>query len=105
MFKKEDFYFLKSLIPRRLQIIIRRELIRRQIPHVKDVWPIDETAGKPPDGWQGWPDGKKFALVLTHDVETKAGLEKCNALMEIEEKLGFRSSFGFVARDYEVPQQ
>jgi glycosyltransferase involved in cell wall biosynthesis len=25
--------------------------------------------------------------------------------MDIEEKLGFRSSFGFVAKDYEVPQQ
>ncbi|MEN6321050.1 MAG: glycosyltransferase [Syntrophaceae bacterium] len=105
LFKLETYYFLKSFIPRRLQLVIRRELIRRKLPLVKDIWPIDEKASKEPEGWKGWPNGKKFALVLTHDVETKAGLEKCNALMEIEEKLGFRSSFGFVAGDYRVPQQ
>jgi glycosyltransferase involved in cell wall biosynthesis len=105
MLKKENFYFVKPFIPRRLQIVIRKELIRRQLPLVKNVWPIDESANKLPEGWKGWPEGKKFALVLTHDVETKAGMEKCSALMELEEKLGFRSSFGFVAGDYEVPQQ
>lgn len=105
MFRKEDFYFLKSFIPRRLQILIRKELVRRLLPHVKNVWPIDESSCKQPEGWTGWPEGKKFALVLTHDVETKAGLNKCNLLMDIEEREGFRSSFGFVAKDYEVPQE
>jgi predicted glycosyltransferase/peptidoglycan/xylan/chitin deacetylase (PgdA/CDA1 family) len=105
MFKKSDYYFLKSVIPRRLQIAIRQELIRRKLPLVKDVWPIDEAAGKPPDGWKGWPDGKKFALVLTHDVETEKGVKNCRLLMDTEERFGFRSSFGFVAKDYDVPQQ
>ena len=41
---------------------------------MRDIWPIDKNAGKPPEGWTGWPDGKKFALVLTHDVETAEGL-------------------------------
>jgi hypothetical protein len=41
----------------------------------------------------GWPNGKKFALVLTHDVESAEGLDKCYQLAEIEERLGFRSSF------------
>ena len=68
-----------------------------------DIWPIDNNAGKPPEGWTGWPDGKKFALVLTHDVETAEGLDKCYQLAEIEERLGFRSSFNFVAGDYPVP--
>jgi len=104
MFKKEDFYFLKSFIPRRLQILIRQELVRRLLPHVKNVWPIYESSCKQPEGWNGWPEGKKFALVLTHDVETKAGLDKCDLLMDVEEREGFRSSFGFVAKDYEVPQ-
>ncbi|MDP1989720.1 MAG: hypothetical protein Q8K00_01755, partial [Syntrophales bacterium] len=56
----------------------------------------------PPEEWSGWPDGKKFALILTHDVETKEGLNKCNRLVEIEERLGFRSSFNFVPGDYVV---
>jgi glycosyltransferase involved in cell wall biosynthesis len=68
-----------------------------------EKWPIDHNAGKLLEGWTGWPDGKKFALVLTHDVETAEGLEKCMQLAEIEERLGFRSSFSFVAGDYPVP--
>ena len=69
----------------------------------RDIWPIDERAGPPPSGWPGWPDGKKFVLVLTHDVEKQGGVEKCLQLMEIEKKLGFRSSFNFVPHDYVVP--
>ena len=42
----------------------------------KDTWPIDPRSAKPPEGWTGWPEGKKFALVLTHDVETKKGSGK-----------------------------
>lgn len=51
---------------------------------------------KPPQNWPGWPDGKKFALVLTHDVESRVGVAKCRQLMELEQQLGFRSSFSFI---------
>lgn len=105
MINLQHFSCLKPLIPRRFQILIRRELVRHKLPKYKHIWPIDPNSAKPPDGWTGWPQGKKFALVLTHDVETKVGVENCNQLMEIEQKLGFRSSFGFVACDYKVPQQ
>jgi len=47
-------------------------------------------------GWPGWPGGKKFALVLTHDVESSNGVAKCRALMQLEKTLGFRSSFNFI---------
>ena len=90
-------------MPRRLQIYLRRTLINRKMLLNKNIWPIDKTAATPPEDWQGWPDGKKFALVLTHDVETEKGLNKCRELMNIDEKFGFRSSFNFVAGDYEVP--
>ena len=66
------------------------------------VWPIDEKAAKPPEGWTGWPDGKKFALVLTHDVETAEGIDKCLKLVELDKNLGFRSSFNFVADEYRL---
>ncbi len=68
----------------------------------KDVWPIDQKAAKPPEGWTGWPGGKKFALVLTHDVENEKGHNSSRKLSEIDESLGFRSSFNFVAGDYPV---
>jgi glycosyltransferase involved in cell wall biosynthesis/peptidoglycan/xylan/chitin deacetylase (PgdA/CDA1 family) len=98
------YYFLKSFMPRRLQIYLRRTLINRKMLLNKNIWPIDETAATSPENWQGWPDGKKFALVLTHDVETEKGLNKCHELMNIDEKYGFRSSFSFVAGDYQVPE-
>jgi glycosyltransferase involved in cell wall biosynthesis len=61
---------------------------------------------RPPEDWSGWPEGKKFAFVLTHDVESKAGLAKCRSLMQIEMELGFRSSFNFVPEgSYRVPPE
>lgn len=66
------------------------------------LWPIDQRAAAPPEGWMGWPEGKRFAFVLTHDIETARGQEKCRLLAELEMGLGFRSSFNFVAEDYPV---
>ena len=52
------------------------------------------------NSWSGWPEGKEFALVLTHDVERERGVEKCLQLAALEEELGFRSSFNFVPKGY-----
>ena len=92
------YYFLKRFIPRPVQIYLRRILIRQRMSRHKDTWPIDPRSAKPPEGWAGWPEGKKFALVLTHDVETKKGLENCRALMDIEEKHRFPILFQFCRR-------
>lgn len=61
---------------------------------------------RPPANWPGWPDGKKFAFVLTHDVESSAGLANCRSLAQLEIELGFRSSFNFVPEgSYRVPAE
>jgi hypothetical protein len=96
------YQFIKPLIPRKVQIFLRRVLIRYQMKKYKDIWPIDERAGEAPQGWSGWPDNKKFALVLTHDVDTALGHERCLDLAMMEEQLGFRSSFNFVPLRYDV---
>jgi len=96
---------LKPWIPRPFQLFLRRQYVRMRMKKYRDIWPIDERAATPPSGWPGWPDGKKFALVLTHDVEKQGGVEKCLQLMEIEKKFGFRSSFNFVPHDYVVPKE
>jgi hypothetical protein len=80
-------------------------VIRRKRKLYEHIWPIDEKAGKAPEGWTGWPDGKKFALVLMHDVDTEKGHEKCLQLMELDEKMGFRSSFNFVPERYHVSSE
>jgi hypothetical protein len=96
------FYLLKPLIPRRLQIVLRRCLVTRKRTKVANIWPIDEHTGTPPDGWPGWPEKKAFALILTHDVETMKGQHRCEQLMKLEQNLGFRSSFYFVPEKYYV---
>jgi hypothetical protein len=69
-----------------------------------DVWPICTDAAEVPPGWPGWPNGKQFAFVLTHDVEGRRGLERCRQLAELEQTFGLRSSFNFVPEgEYRVP--
>ncbi len=102
MLGRKPFYYIKPLIPRRLQIALRRYLIRKKLRASENIWPIDQKAKEPPEGWTGWPENKRFALVLTHDVDTARGQEKCKLLMELEKDLGFRSSFNFVPRRYVV---
>lgn len=102
MLANKVYYFLKPLIPRNLQLILRRRVVLRKILLFKEVWPIDEKAAKSPEGWTEWPDRKQFSLILTHDVDTGFGQEKCMELMMIEKELGFRSSFNFVPERYGV---
>jgi peptidoglycan/xylan/chitin deacetylase (PgdA/CDA1 family) len=52
-----------------------------------------------------WPEGRRFALVLTHDIETGKGQRFVRTVADLEERLGFRSSFNFVAEDYVMDQQ
>ena len=96
------YYCIKPLIPRRLQLLMRRWIAVWKRQSCKDVWPIDRTAGKLPAEWHGWPGGKQFAVVLTHDVDTQRGHDRCLHLMALEQQLGFRSSFNFVAENYQV---
>jgi predicted glycosyltransferase len=90
------YYRVKPFIPQPLRAAVRRTLARRLEERVRDVWPIMPGSERPPAGWQGWPNGKQFGVVLTHDVEGPSGLRRCRSLMELEQKLGFRSSFNFI---------
>ena len=99
------FYQVKPVIPRSLQISIRRAIASQKRRRVKDRWPIDPDSAKPPQGWAGWPDGKDFALVLYHDVDGLKGLKRCLQLMDVDRRMGFRSSFNFVPEDYPTPSR
>jgi len=98
------YYLLKPVIPWGVRVALRRKRAkRRRIAHSTE-WPINEKAGAVPPGWPGWPEGKRFALVLTHDVEGTRGLARVEQLMNLEAKYGFRSSFNLVPeQEYRVP--
>jgi len=105
MFLNNFYYTFKPLIPRSWQIVLRRQVILRKRKSFKHIWPIDEKSNNPPKGWSGWPDNKRFAVVLTHDVDTPKGHENCEKLMDLEKSMGFRSSFNFVPERYDVSQE
>jgi glycosyltransferase involved in cell wall biosynthesis len=104
MLRERIYYTIKPIFPWRVRMAVRRFFARRKRPSCAQIWPIDESAGRQPEGWPGWPDGKQFAFVLTHDIEGPDGLEKCHQLAELEMELGFRSSFNFIPEGgYTVP--
>jgi hypothetical protein len=94
------FYTIKPLIPRQLQLFLRRRVAAYKRKKYARVWPIDPGSGRPPEGWTGWPGGKQFAFVLSHDVDTLKGYNDALKLAAIEERMGFRSSFNFVPERY-----
>src|SRR5712691_4520082 len=105
MLLRNIYYLLKPAIPSTLRKAVRRIHARGQRRRFSSSWPINEIAGRVPEGWPGWPDGKQFAFVLTHDVEGERGLERCRELAEMEMRLGFRSSFNFVPEgEYTTPE-
>lgn len=90
------YYFLKPALPAPLRMGVRRWFARRWREQVKETWPIMAQAAEKPEGWRGWPNGKKFCLVFTHDVEGRAGVRKCRELMQLEQRHGLRSSYNFI---------
>ena len=97
------YYFIKPIIPRFIQLKIRRYLVKRKYESVSDIWPILPGSENKPKDWMGWYDRKKFAFIITHDVEHKIGYHKVIELMNVEKELGFKSSYNFIPeRDYFV---
>lgn len=98
------YYGLKPYLPWRVRMAMRRVWATSKRGRVSEKWPIDPAASRVPDGWPGWPNGKKFAFVVSHDVEGASGLENCRNLAALDQKFGFRSSFNFIPEgSYSVP--
>jgi len=105
------YYLLRGLIPLSLRQALQRRRNKRlaapsdwYIP--REFFNRLREAGMDclGDAAPGWPDQAAFAFVLTHDVETAAGLRNVNAICEIEEEFGFRSSWNIVPHKYRIDQ-
>jgi hypothetical protein len=109
---RQIYYALRPVFP----VAIRRHLQRlwlkgreqKPFPH----WPVDRTVDQmfeklmylalkaSPEGvipfvWF-WPEGRSSCAVMTHDVETVAGLDFSSELMDINDSLGIKSSFQLI---------
>jgi len=119
---RKAYYFVRALLPvwirRYLQRVYFRDWQTRPFP----AWPVDYTvdilheeflrlsmcaAGiqRVPFIWF-WPDGAPNCLIMTHDVETRAGRDLSSQLMNIDEAYGVRASFQVIPENrYEVPEE
>lgn len=106
MFLLRTYYRFKPFLPHGMRLSFRRWRAERRRRAFAAEWPINPAAAARPPGWTGWPDGKKFALVLTHDVERLHGLTQARAIADLETERGFHSAFNFVPEgDYRVSAQ
>lgn len=117
---KRLYYNLKPIIPRPL-IQVMRQLYQPLAKNSFSLnWPIEERyalflwevgrqiltlTGQPSlEFTPFWPAANRFAFVLTHDIETKHGQSFVRRVADLEESLGFRSSFNFVPERYLIDQ-
>jgi hypothetical protein len=114
------YYHVRPAIPRAAQIWLRRRLARLQARARFPAWPVEtalhdlhelllslvaHVAGEAVPTIAPWPSGFEWALVLTHDVETEAGYGRIQPICDLEERLGYRSSWNLVPRRYPVADE
>ena len=117
---RRAYYTLKPFLPRAVTRMLRRLTSRSMQDKSQLGWPIEDryarflwevakqllvATGKSSLSFRYfWPHGRAYALVLTHDVETAEGQSYVRAVADLEERLGFRSSFNFVPERYPVDE-
>ncbi|NUR75100.1 MAG: hypothetical protein HOQ28_02285 [Thermoleophilia bacterium] len=114
------YYRARPLLPRALQIALRRRFARIQAKTAFPRWPVEtaahdlydlvlgllaEVAGEAVPWLGPWPAPYRWALVLTHDVELQEGCENVALLRDIELAHGLRSAWNFVPRRYDTPDE
>jgi hypothetical protein len=114
------YYLMRPAMPRPLQLRLRRAFTRAQDRTSFPGWPVENSlhnfyawlfgllaglAGRPVPFIDLWPEGRSWALVLTHDVETEAGYRGLESLRGPERQLGYRSSWNFVPLRYTVARE
>jgi len=117
---KSLYYGLRPMLP----VFVRKHLQKAYLQSREDPafpgWPVDRSVDilleellvlamqflqtdRIPFIWF-WPNGHKAGLIMTHDVETTAGRDFCNDLMDVNDAFGIKSSFQIVPeKRYTVP--
>jgi hypothetical protein len=106
------YYSLRPALP----VSVRRHLQQYSLRNWRDIpfpaWPVDTTVEqllarvlrlsmraqnltRIPFVWF-WPDGAPGCAMMTHDVETKGGLDFLPHLMDVDDEYGIKASFQLV---------
>lgn len=113
--KLKAYYALRPFIPRPVQLMLRKNYTARQEARSFPAWPVETviadaarnllTAASrkgPVHRLSVWPKDRRFAFVITHDVEWDAGLRIAPDIAAIEKRLGFTSSWNIVPERYPI---
>ena len=110
------YYLLRPL----LGVGVRKHLQKIRLRNWEKIpfpqWPVDRTVdslmegamrvaltaheGPIPFVWF-WPEGAPACAMLTHDVEGQAGIDFCDALMDIDESFAIKSAFQLIPEGHE----
>lgn len=113
--KHDVYYFFRPWLP----IFLRKYLQRLDLSGWRSLrfpqWPVDYTVdtileralilsmkangiSSVPFIWF-WPEGAQSCAMMTHDVETSAGIAFCRELMALDESYAIKSSFQIVPEE------
>jgi len=116
--QRRAYYAIRPMLPRGVQISLRRAFSRIQARTAFPRWPVEpsvhdlvdlvlqraaDAAGQSVPYIAPWPHGRSWALVLTHDVETSHGRDAIERVRAVEEAAGYRSAWNLVPERYPVP--
>jgi hypothetical protein len=112
------YYWIRNLLPDSLRFRINSMAVRARHRKQFPNWPCESALM---DQWRDWlhaalarmgvedawhigfwPHGSPCCIVLTHDIESAAGLDLVDAMADVEEKHGFRSAWNLSLAQYEV---
>jgi hypothetical protein len=112
---RDAYYCLRPALPISVRRHLQRTWLRGRDKVTFPGWPVDRTVDRMfeklmffsiqahkgseiPFVWF-WPDGKSSCTIMTHDVETAAGLEFAGQLMDINDSFGIKSSFQIIPEE------
>ena len=119
---KDLYYRLRPLLPIAVRKHLQKVYLKGWDAISFPAWPVDRSVDilferllvlamkalqteRMPFIWF-WPEGRKGCVIMTHDVETTAGRDFCDELMNIDDSFGIKASFQVVPeKRYTVPAE
>jgi hypothetical protein len=109
---QKAYYRIRPLLPVQVRKHLQRIFLSDWRALVFPAWPVDTTVERIiervlllsmkvqkieriPFIWF-WPEGARSCLMLTHDVETKAGVDFVPRLMDTDDVFGIKASFQII---------
>ena len=109
---RQAYYHLRPMLP----VAIRKHLQRIRLSGWDRIpfprWPVDFSVERLMQSTMShvlkktgteripfiwfWPDGKESCVLMTHDVESRAGRDFCNELMDLDDSFQMKAAFQIV---------